>query len=98
MDAAGSRVLSELYPAQRRKRVLGLFLGTGVLLPACIGSFTVLQTWFPLAGSTWGLVGGIGGSILGICGASFGTWMTVERARIAELRARLDRMGSPTQG
>jgi hypothetical protein len=38
----------------------------------------------------WGLIGGIGGSILGICGTIFGTWMTVERARIAELAAQLD--------
>jgi hypothetical protein len=38
----------------------------------------------------WGLIGGIGGSILGICGAIFGTWMTVERARIAELAAQFD--------
>ena len=98
MDAAGSRVLSELYAAQRRKRVLGLFWGTGVLLPACIGSFTVLQAWFPLAGSTWGLVGGIGGSILGICGASFGTWMTVERAKISEVRARLDAADASAEG
>ena len=90
MDAAGSPELAELYAAQRRKRVLGLFWGTGVLLPACIGSFSVLQAWFPNAGSMWGLIGGIGGSILGICGAIFGTWMTVERAKISEVRARLD--------
>jgi hypothetical protein len=91
MDAAGSRELAELYAAQRRKRVLGLFWGTGVLLPACVGSFSVLQAWFPQNGSTWGLISGIGGSILGICGAIFGTWMTVERAKIAEVRARLER-------
>jgi hypothetical protein len=59
-------------------------------LPLLIGSFSVVQTWFPNDGSMWELIAGIGGSILGICGAIFGTWMTVERARIAELRARLD--------
>ena len=91
MDAAGSPELAELYAAQRRKRVLGLFWGTGVLLPACVGLISVLQAWFPMAGSTWGLVGGIGGSILGICGAIFGTWMTVERAKISEVRARLEK-------
>jgi len=31
---------------------------------------------------------------LGICGAIFGTWMMVERARIAEVRARLDAAGA----
>ena len=90
MDAAGSPELAQLYAAQRRKRVLGLFWGTGVLLPACIGSFSVLQAWFPNAGSMWGLIGGIGGSVLGICGVIFGTRMTVERATISEVRARLD--------
>jgi len=98
MDAAGSPELAELYAAQRRKRVLGLFWGSGVVLPLCIGSFSVLQAWFPLNGSTWGLIGGIGGSILGICGAIFGTWMTVERAKIAEVRARLDASAASAAG
>ena len=98
MDAAGSPELAELYAAQRRKRVLGLFWGSGVVLPLCIGVFSVLQTWFPHDGSTWGLIGGIGGSILGICGAIFGTWMTVERAKISELRARLDASDASAAG
>ncbi len=98
MDAAGSPELARLYAAQRRKRVLGLFWGAGVLLPLCIGSFSVLQAWFPQNGSTWGLVGGIGGSILGICGAIFGTRMTVERAKISEVRARLDASGASAAG
>ena len=59
---------------------------------------TILQAWFPMAGSTWGLVGGIGGSILGICGAIFGTWMTVERAKISEVRARLDATDASAAG
>jgi len=94
MDAAGSPELAELYAAQRRKRVLGLFWGPGVVLPLCIGSVSVLQAWFPQNGSAWGLIGSIGGSILGICGAMFGTWMMVERAKIAEVRARLDAAGA----
>ncbi|MBM3222168.1 MAG: hypothetical protein FJZ38_26515 [Candidatus Rokubacteria bacterium] len=40
----------------------------------------------------------IGGSILGICGAMFGTWMMVERAKIAEVRARLDASGASAAG
>ncbi len=98
MDAAGSSELADLYAQQRRKRVLGLFWGTGVVLPCCVGAFSVLQAWFPLAGSTWGLIGGIGGSLLGIGGAIFGTWMTVERAKIAEVRARLDARSATTAG
>jgi len=94
MDAAGSPELAELYAAQRRKRVLGLFWGPGVVLPLCIGSVSVLQAWFPQNWIAWGLIGSIGGSILGICGAIFGTWMMVERAKIAEVRARLDAAGA----
>ena len=98
MDAAGSPELVRLYAAQRRKRVLGLFWGTGVLLPACIGLSSVLQAWFPNAGSMWGLIGGIGGSVLGICGVIFGTRMTVERAKISEVRARLDASDASAAG
>lgn len=94
MDAAGSAELSELYERQRRKRVLGLFWGCGTVLPLFIGSFAALQVWLPNEGSLWGLAGGIGGSLLGICGAVFGTWMTVERAKIAAVRARLEHASS----
>jgi hypothetical protein len=96
MDARGSAELAELYASQRRKRVLGLFWGVGTVLPLCVGSFSALQVWFPSAGSMWGLVGGVGGTMLGIGGAIFGTWMTVERARIAEVRARLEERGTTT--
>lgn len=94
MDAAGSVELSNLYERQRRKRVLGLFWGCGTVLPLFIGSFAALQVWLPNEGSLWALAGGIGGSLLGICGAVFGTWMTVERAKIAAVRARLEHASS----
>jgi hypothetical protein len=97
MDAAGSVELTELYERQRRKRVLGLFWGIGSVLPLCVGSFAVLQVWFPSEGSLWGLASAIGGSLLGICGAIFGTWMTVERARIAEVKARLEQPSAMPQ-
>jgi len=94
MDVSGSAELADLYQRQRRKRVLGLFWGCGTALPLFIGSFAALRVWFPSEGSLWGLAGGIGGSLLGICGAIFGTWMTVERARIAEVKARLEQASS----
>ena len=90
LDSKGSVELAELYDRQRRKRVLGLFWGSGVLLPICVGLFSALQIWFPNFGSLWGLVGGIGGSLLGIAGAIFGIRMTIERAKIAELRSRIN--------
>lgn len=90
MDARGSTELAELYRTQRRRRVLGLFWGAGVLLPGFLGAVLALPTWYPDAGSLWGLVGGIGGAALGIGGAAFGTWMSVERMRIQEARVKLD--------
>ncbi|MFO0783472.1 MAG: hypothetical protein U0636_07295 [Phycisphaerales bacterium] len=86
LDARGSAALKELYRVQRRRRVLGLFWGGGVLLPAFLGLVLGLTVWFPMDGSAWGLLGGIGGAAIGLAGAAFGIWMTVERARIAAVR------------
>jgi hypothetical protein len=89
MDAAGSDELAAVYARQRRRRALGLFWLVGVTQPAALGAIFALVVWFPDAGSLWGLLGGVSGTLIGLCGAIFGTWMTVERARIAEVRARL---------
>ncbi len=94
MDAAGSVELAYLYQRQRRKRVLGLFWSCGTVLPLVIGTLSVLQVWFPSERSIWGLVGAIGGSLLGLGGAIFGTWMTIDRAKIAAGKARVDQASS----
>lgn len=90
MDAAGSRDLAELYAAQRRRRVLGMFWLNGVAGPLVLGGIFALVTWFPCSGAIWGIIGGVGGTALGITGAVFGFMMTAERAKIAEARARLE--------
>ncbi len=90
MDAAGSRDLAELYAAQRRRRVLGMFWLNGVAGPLVFGGFFELVTWFPNSGAIWGIIGGVGGTALGIAGAVFAFMMTAERAKIAEARARLE--------
>jgi|694.fasta_scaffold39441_5 hypothetical protein len=89
MDAAGSDELAALYARQRRRRALGLFWLLGVVQPATLGAIFALVVWFPDAGSLWGLLGGGVGTLLGLGGAIFGVRMTVERTRIAEVRARL---------
>jgi hypothetical protein len=43
----------------------------------------------------WGLVGGLAGIVLGGMGAVFGFMMTAERAKIAEVRARLEQSPQP---
>jgi hypothetical protein len=90
MDAAGSRELADLYAAQRRRRVLGMFWINGVAGPLAIAGTFALAVWFPNLGGWWGVVGGVGGSVVGIGGAIFGVRMSAERARIAEVRARLE--------
>lgn len=94
LDAAGSRELSDLYAAQRRRRVLGMFW-INVMSPAAISFILALAVWFPDFGAMWGLVGGLAGTVLGGMGAVFGFMMTSERAKIAEVRARLERSPQP---
>ena len=98
MDAAGSRDLAELYAAQRRRRVLGMFWLNGVAGPLVIGGSFALVTWFPNSGAILGIIGGVGGTALGIAGAVFGFMMAAERARIAEARARLEQTRSASAG
>ena len=94
LDAAGSRELSDLYAAQRRRRVLGMFW-INVISPAAISFILALAVWFPDFGSMWGLVGALAGTVLGGMGAVFGFMMTAERAKIAEVRARLEQSPQP---
>jgi hypothetical protein len=94
LDAAGSKELSDLYAAQRRRRVLGMFR-LNVISPAAIGIIFALAVWFPGFGAMWGLVGGLAGIVLGGMGAIFGFMMTAERAKIAEVRARLEQSPQP---
>ena len=98
MDAAGSAELAELYARQRRRRVLGMFWLMGVAAPLFMSSLYALITWFPADGATLGIIGGVGGSLLGLVGAVFGMTMSAERMKIAEVRARLERSGTATSG
>lgn len=97
MATRGAAELTVLYDRQRRKRVLGLFWALGVLTPGLLGVVLALLVWFPNDGRLWGLIGGVGGSLVGICGGIFGTWMTVERGKIAEVKARLEKESSMPQ-
>jgi hypothetical protein len=97
MDAAGSAELAVLYARQRRRRVLGMFWLMGVAAPLFMSSLYALITWFPADGATLGIIGGVGGSLLGLVGAVFGMTMSAERMKIAEVRARLERSGTAVQ-
>lgn len=97
MDTRGYAELTALYDRQRRTRVLGLFWISGVLAPAAVGVMHALMVWSPNDGKLWGLLGGIGGTAIGIAGGIFGIWMTVERGKIAKLKARLEKEQSVPQ-
>jgi hypothetical protein len=90
LDPKGSSELIELYRGQRRRRSLGLFWLIGVGLPAFVGAILAAMVWMPSDDSTIGLIGALGGSAIGVAGAVFGIMMTIERVRIAEVKARLD--------
>jgi hypothetical protein len=60
-----------------------MFWLNGVAAPLLLGGIFALVVWFPGIGALWGIVGGLGGSALGIVGAVYGFMMTAERARIA---------------
>lgn len=90
LDTRGSKELVELYKSQRIRRTLSLFWLLAVVLPAFLGGIFLVATWLPGHSSALGLLGGIGGSVLGIVGAAFGVAATAERVRIAELRAKLN--------
>lgn len=49
-----------------------------------IGVLFATVTWFPASGGGWGLVGGVGGTFLGVLGATFGISISAERTRIEQ--------------
>lgn len=91
LDPSGSRELMDLYRSQRRRRTLMLFWMLGVLLPGFLGAVFAAAVWMPPEyGRMFGVVGAIGGSAIGLAGGIFGCLMTLERVRIAEVKARLE--------
>lgn len=91
MDAEGSPELQDAYSGYRALKARGLFWLTGVVLPVFLGAMIAVMVWMPGRSSWVGLVGGIGGTFLGLCGAAFGSLMTHRRNQIDKLRHELDR-------
>jgi hypothetical protein len=90
LDASGSEELRQLYRTQRLRRMRGMFWLLGFVLPAFLGGLMAANVWWPKLGSELGLVGGLGGAGIGLAGAAFGCWMSYQRVRIAEAKAKLD--------
>lgn len=90
MDAQGSPELAELYRCQRMRRARGLFWLMAIVVPCFLGAMLCASAWLPEGhSSTLGLVGALGGTIIGVAGAIFGTMTTLARVRISEARERL---------
>ncbi len=90
LDSGGSQELMAMYRAQRMRQVRGMFWLLGCALPAFLGALITASVWLPSFGSEWGLMGGLGGAGIGVAGAAFGCWMSYQRVRIAEVKAKLD--------
>lgn len=94
MDAKGSQELSDLYQQYRQRRVRGLFGLLAIGMPLLFGLAFSLAVWLPRLQSQIGLVFGLLGSMIGVAGAIYGSWMTTERLKIAEAKQRLSQEGS----
>jgi hypothetical protein len=90
LDSSGSTELQELYRRHRRLKIRLLYWMTAVLLPVFVGATVAWMIWWPEHFQWVGIVGGIGGSLLGIAGGIMGMIMSAQRMRIAEFKSQLD--------
>lgn len=93
LDAAGSPVLVDAYAAHRNARAWGMFWLIGVMATLLSG-FAVANVWSPMSGATLGIVGGVGGSLVGVAGAAFGVTMGNQRMKIRRMLDELNAQGS----
>ncbi len=91
LDPAGSPELESMYRSERRKRILSLFWLLGVVQPLVLGILFNAVVWgLPASGRTFGIIGAIVGTSIGIAGSVIGIVASIRRVRIAEARARLE--------
>jgi len=93
LDASGSTVLVDAYAAHRSARAWGMYWLAAVMT-ALFSAFAVAMVWSPMSGATLGVVGGIGGSLVGIAGAAFGVTMGNQRMKIRRMLDELNTQDS----
>lgn len=91
LDPHGSAELQRLYQENRTSKIRGLFWLLGCANPWLMGILLLAQAYaWPGLGSSLGVLGAIGGTVLGFTGAWLGTAATFRAMRVAELKAKLD--------
>ncbi|MEW6282989.1 MAG: hypothetical protein AB1758_30530, partial [Candidatus Eremiobacterota bacterium] len=91
LDSRGSRELEEAYADLRRFKAWA-FYTMGLLAVALFALTGVLLATGQERAAIW--VGAGGGSLVGVLGGVVGTWADVRRARVANLRHKLDQQVS----
>lgn len=80
--------LAQRYAAFRKTRILGLYVlivAMSLVMTASAGAFLL----HPATGSLAGWAGGIGGALIGLLGAFFGTWADAQRFLLRREQAGL---------
>ncbi len=79
----------DAYAAYRSARAWGMYWFMAVMT-TLFSALAVAMVWSPMSGSTLGIVGGTGGSLVGIAGAAFGVTMGNQRMKIRRLLDELN--------
>lgn len=93
LDAHGSPELQRMYDELRASRIKSLFWVLGVAMPAMFALAFAIVAWTGV-GEIAGWIGAIGGTAVGLGGATIGALSGLRRMRIAEFKQRLDQQTS----
>jgi hypothetical protein len=89
LDAKGSPELQALYDHSRSSRLLSLFWLLGFVQPVFIGLCLLLATW-QYSSHLLAIMGSIGGALIGFAGAWIGIQASIQRLKIAQVKASMD--------
>lgn len=93
LDASADPELQRLYDDLRTTRVRSMFWILGIAMPAMFATMFAIVAWTG-AHEIGGWIGALGGTAVGLGGATFGVLAGLRRLRIAELKQRLDQRAS----
>lgn len=97
LDAHGNPKLQRMYDDLRTARARSLFWVLGVATPAMFATAFSIVAWTGI-GELGGWLGALGGSAIGLCGATIGVISGLRRMRIAAFKQKLDAQGEQGSG